>query len=121
MAELRVSLPEPLQRFVKERIESASFTDEGDYIRSLVTEDQQRVAAEKRLTEMISDRLRAEPTLSASELETFRRRYWLRWLELKSEIADGLTSLEESSEVLDDDFASRVGRRGREKLARSQS
>jgi len=91
---MNISLPEMLKRFVKERVKAARYSNPSDYVRSLIREDQRRVAAEQFLDEMVAKNLAAHPTTSPDKLEKLRAGYWSRLLELKAEIEKGLASLD---------------------------
>ena len=61
---MNISLPEALKRFVKERVRAARYSNPSDYVRSLIREDQRRVAAEQLLEEMLAKHLEAHPATS---------------------------------------------------------
>jgi putative addiction module CopG family antidote len=116
---MNISLPEALKRFVKERVKAARYSNPSDYVRSLIREDQRRVAAEQLLEDMITKHVAANPNISPEKLEKARAEYWSRWIELKAEIDRGLTSLErDGGRELNHDLVEGVKRRGRERLAR---
>jgi antitoxin ParD1/3/4 len=114
---MNISLPEPLKRFVKERTKSADYSNPSDYVRSLIREDQRRLAATNLLDEMVAKHLAANPETPAAKLEKLRNDFWTRWTELKSEIDMGLASLDrDGGKELNDDMLSTIKRRGRERL-----
>ena len=118
---MNISLPEALKRFVKERTKSADYSNPSDYVRSLIREDQRRLAATNLLDEMVAKHLAANPAIPAAKLEKLRNDFWTRWTELKSEIDMGLASLDrDGGKELNDDMLSNVKRRGRERLNNSK-
>ena len=119
---MNISLPEALKRFVKERVRAARYSNPSDYVRSLIREDQRRVAAEQLLEEMLAKHLEAHPATSPEKLGNLRAEYWSRWIELKAEIDKGLSSLDrDGGRELNDHLVEDVKRRGRERLARSRA
>ena len=117
---MNISLPEALKRFVKERTKSADYSNPSDYVRSLIREDQRRLAATNLLDEMVAKHLAANPATSAAKLEKLRNDFWTRWTELKSEIDMGLASLDRNDgKELNDDMLTNIKRRGRERLNNS--
>jgi antitoxin ParD1/3/4 len=122
MTTMNISLPEALKRFVKERTKSANYSNPSDYVRSLIRDDQRRLAAERLLEGMLEKHLLAHPSASPAELEELRSEYWLRWTELKNDIDTGLTSLEQGhSRKLDRSIAEDVKARGSKRLAASKT
>lgn len=118
---MNISLPEKLKSFVRERTKSANFSNPSDYVRSLIREDQRRVAAEKLLEELIDKHLAARPVMKPEELDKLRAEYWARWIELKAEIDRGIASLDQDEgREFDRDLVEKIKRRGRERLARSR-
>ena len=114
---MNISLPEALKRFVKERTKSADYSNPSDYVRSLIREDQRRLAATNLLDEMVAKHLAANPATPAAMLEKLRNDFWTRWTELKSEIDMGLASLDrDGGKELNDDMLTNIKRRGREHL-----
>ncbi|WP_176473133.1 ribbon-helix-helix domain-containing protein [Sphingomonas lenta] len=49
MANVSISLPESMQRWVLARVEDGSYLDESDYVRDLIRQDQRRSGSESRL------------------------------------------------------------------------
>ena len=118
---MNISLPEALKRFVKERTKSADYSNPSDYVRSLIREDQRRLAATNLLDEMVAKHLAANPETPAAKLEKLRNDFWTRWTELKSEIDTGLASLDrDGGKELNDDMLSNIKYRGRERLNNSK-
>jgi putative addiction module CopG family antidote len=118
---MNISLPEKLKRFVRERAKSAHFSNPSDYVRSLIREDQRRVAAEKLLEELIARHLSTRPTTKPAELDKLRAEYWARWIELKAEIDRGIASLDrDEGKEFDRNLIEEVKQRGRERLAHSR-
>jgi antitoxin ParD1/3/4 len=119
---MNISLPEALKRFVRDRVKASHYSNPSDYVRSLIREDQRRVAAERLLDELVAKHLAAHPSTSPEKLDKLRAEYWSRWAELKTEIDRGLASLDrEGGRKLDRHLVEDVKRRGRERLARSQA
>lgn len=115
---MNISLPEALKRFVKERTKVANYSNPSDYVRSLIREDQRRLAATTLLDEMLAKHLAANPATPATKLEKLRGEFWTRWTELKSEIDAGLTSLDQNGgKELNADMLASIKRRGRDRLA----
>lgn len=115
---MNISLPEALKRFVKERSKTANYSNPSDYVRSLIREDQRRLAAQGLLDELLAKNLASSPAASPEQLEKLRGQFWVRWSELKAEIDTGLASLErDGGKKLDADLAEGIKRRGRERLA----
>ena len=119
---MNISLPEALKRFVRERTKTANYSNPSDYVRSLIRDDQRRLAAERLLEQMLGKHMTANPTASPASVEKLRAEYWARWSELKGEIDKGLLSLEtKGGRTLDRSLADDVKSRGRERLARSKA
>ena len=119
---MNISLPEALKRFVKERSKAANYSNPSDYVRSLIRDDQRRLAAEKLLTQMVAKHMATNPTTSPESLEKLRAEFWTRWVELKSEIEKGLASIEANgSAPLNRAFVDDIKSRGRERLARAKA
>jgi antitoxin ParD1/3/4 len=119
---MNISLPEALKRFVKERTKSADYSNPSDYVRSLIREDQRRLAATNLLDEMVAKHLVANPATPAAKLEKLRNDFWTRWTELKSEIDMGLASLDrDGGKDLNDDMLINIKRRGRERLGNAKA
>ena len=115
---MNISLPEALKRFVKERTKVANYSNPSDYVRSLIREDQRRLAATTLLDEMLAKHLATNPATPAAKLEKLRGEFWTRWTELKSEIDAGLTSLDQNGgKELNADMLANIKHRGRERLA----
>jgi len=118
---MNISLPEKLKRFVRERAKSAHFSNPSDYVRSLIREDQRRVAAEKLLEELVTKHLATQPTARPEELDKLRAEYWARWIELKAEIDRGLASLDrDGGREFDRNLIEEIKQRGRRRLAHSR-
>lgn len=118
---MNISLPEKLKRFVKECAKSAQFSNPSDYVRSLISEDQRRVAAEKLLDELVAKHLATEPTTKPEDLDKLRAAYWARWIELKAQIDRGLACLDlNGGREFDRNLVEEIKQRGRERLARSR-
>ena len=118
---MNISLPEALKRFVKERTKSADYSNPSDYVRSLIREDQRRLAATNLLDELVAKYLAANPATPGAKLETLRNDFWMRWTELKSEIDLGLTSLDrDGGKELNGDMLTRIKRRGRERRSNAK-
>lgn len=118
---MNISLPEKLKRFVRERAKSAHYSNPSDYVRSLIREDQRRVAAEKLLEDLIIRHLAAQPAAKPEEVDKLRAEYWARWIELKAEIDRGITSLDRGeAREFDRNLVEEVKQRGRERLIRSR-
>jgi putative addiction module CopG family antidote len=119
---MNISLPEALKRFVKERTKVANYSNPSDYVRSLIREDQRRLAATNLLDQMIAKHIAANPTTSPAKLEKLRGEFWTRWTELKTEIDSGLASLDQNGgKELNADMLANIKRRGRERLAVSKA
>ena len=119
---MNISLPEALKRFVKERTKGANYSNPSDYVRSLIREDQRRLAATSLLDDMIAKHILANPTTSPAKLEKLRSEFWTRWTELKTEIDVGLASLDQNGgKELNADMLANIKRRGRERLASSKA
>lgn len=119
---MNISLPEALKRFVKERTKGANYSNPSDYVRSLIREDQRRLAATKLLDEMVAKHLAANPDTPASKLEKLRGEFWTRWTELKAGIDAGLASLDQDGgKELNADMLANIKRRGRERLAKTKA
>ena len=119
---MNISLPEALKRFVKERTKVANYSNPSDYVRSLIREDQRRLAATKLLDEMVAMHLAANPDTPASKLEKLRGEFWTRWTELKAGIDAGLASLDQDGgKELNADLLANIKRRGRERLAKTKA
>ncbi len=94
MATMNISLPDALRDFVKERVEQDAYSNPSDYVRSLIREDRQRMAAEK----MRDSRIEA----------------------LRQSVFQGVKDAE-AGRVHDlDDVVVRVKQRGRERLAKRE-
>ena len=118
---MNISLPEALKRFVKERSKAANYSNPSDYMRSLIRDDQRRLAAEKLLTQMVAKHLAANPATSPESLENLRAEFWSCWIELKGEIDKGLASIEKHGTApLDRSLVEDIKSRGREYLARAK-
>ncbi len=119
---MNISLPEALKRFVKERTKAANYSNPSDYVRSLIREDQRRQAATSLLEDMVTKHLAANPTASAAKLDKLRAEFWTRWTELKSEIDQGLVSLDrDGGKKFDQNMVEEIKRRGRERLASAKA
>ena len=119
---MNISLPDALKRFVKERTKVANYSNPSDYVRSLIREDQRRLAASQLLDDMVAKHLAANPHTPADKLEKLRGEFWTRWSELKSGIDAGLASLDQhGGKELNADMLANIKRRGRERLANAKS
>jgi Arc/MetJ-type ribon-helix-helix transcriptional regulator len=119
---MNISLPEKLKRFVRERAKSAHFSNPSDYVRSLIREDQRRVAAEMLLEELVAKHLAVRPATKPEELDELRAEYWARWIELKAEIDRGIASLDRGEgREFNRNLIEEVKRRGRGRLSRSRT
>ena len=118
---MNISLPEALKSFVKERTKKANYSNPSDYVRSLIREDQRRLAATNLLDDMVAKHLAANPTTSAAKLEKLRGEFWARWTELKSDIDMGLASLDhDGGKILNSDMLANIKARGRDRLAKAK-
>ena len=119
---MNISLPEALKRFVKERSRAANYSNPSDYVRSLIRDDQRRLAAENLLNRMVSEHMAANLATSPESLEKLRAEFWTRWIELKGEIDKGLASIAANgSAPLNRPFVEDIKSRGRERLARAKA
>ena len=66
---MNISLPEALKIFVKERTKKANYSNPSDYVRSLIREDQRRLAATNLLDDMVAKHLAANPEAPAAKLK----------------------------------------------------
>jgi antitoxin ParD1/3/4 len=94
MATMNISLPDALRDFVKERVEQDAYSNPSDYVRSLIREDRQRLAAEK----MRDSRIEA----------------------LRQSVFQGVKDAEAGRMHDLDDVVVRVKQRGRERLAKRE-
>ena len=118
---MNISLPEALKSFVKERTKKANYSNPSDYVRSLIREDQRRLAATNLLDDMVAKHLAANPTTSLAKLEKLRAEFWARWTELKSDIDIGLASLDhDGGKILNSDMLANIKARGRDRLAKAK-
>jgi antitoxin ParD1/3/4 len=119
---MNISLPETLKRFVQERTKGANYSNPSDYVRSLIREDQRRLAATSLLDDMVAKHLAANPTATPAKLEKLRAEFWSRWNELKSDIDAGLASLDrDGGKALDTNLVSDIKSRARKKLASAKT
>ncbi len=119
---MNISLPEALKSFVKERTKGANYSNPSDYVRSLIREDQRKLAATNLLDDMLVKHISANPTTSPAKLGKLRGEFWTRWAELKTDIDIGLASLGQAGgKELNADMTTNIKRRGRERLASSKS
>ena len=119
---MNISLPEALKRFVKERSKSANYSNPSDYVRSLIRDDQRRLAAEKLLTQMVAKHMAVNSSTSPDNTEKLRAEFWTRWIERKGEIDKGLASIEANGAApLDRALVDDIKSRGRERLARAKA
>ena len=100
----------------------ANYSNPSDYVRSLIRDDQRRLAAEKIWEQMLAKHVSSNPGTSPANIEKFRTEFWLRWHQLKAEIDKGLVSLESSGgRAFDRALAASVKARGRQRLARTKA
>ena len=119
---MNISLPEALKRFVKERTKTANYSNPSDYVRSLIRDDQRHQAAQALLEEMVANHLATHPTADVAKLNKLRSEYWTRWNEIKTEIDQGLLSLDrDGGKELNSTMVEDIKRRGRERLARRKA
>jgi putative addiction module CopG family antidote len=119
---MNISLPEALKSFVKERTKKANYSNPSDYVRSLIREDQRRLAATNLLDDMVAKHLAANPATPAAKLEKLRGEFWARWTELKSDIDVGLASLDhDGGKILNSDMLANIKNRGRDRLAKAKA
>ena len=119
---MNISLPEALKSFVKERTKKANYSNPSDYVRSLIREDQRRLAATTLLDEMVAKHLAANPTTPGAKLEKLRGEFWARWTELKTDIDQGLASLDHNGgKILNADMLTNIKTRGRNRLAKAKT
>jgi putative addiction module CopG family antidote len=119
---MNISLPEALKSFVKERTKTANYSNPSDYVRSLIRDDQRRLAAQSLLDDMLAKHLAANPTASPAKLEKLRGEFWARWNTLKSDIDIGLLSLDrDGGKQLDANMVAGIKRRGRERLGSAKA
>ena len=119
---MNISLPEALKSFVKERTKTANYSNPSDYVRSLIREDQRRLAAARLLDGMLAKYLASDPGAKPQQIEKLRGEFWARWSELKADIDTGLLSLErDGGKELNDALAADIKRRGRERLASAKA
>ena len=119
---MNISLPEALKSFVKERTKKANYSNPSDYVRSLIREDQRRLAATNLLDDMVAKHLSAKPATPAAKLEKLRGEFWARWTELKSDIDAGLASLDhDGGKILDADMLASIKSRGRDRLDKAKA
>ena len=119
---MNISLPQALKSFVKERTKTANFSNPSDYVRSLIREDQRRLAAANLLDEMLAKHLASNPAAKPQQLEKLRGEFWTRWSELKTDIDTGLVSLDlDGGKELNGELVADIKRRGRERLARAKA
>jgi len=65
---ISVELPEPMQRFVDERVRQGPYADSADYLRDLVRRDREARAAD-RLQELVQEGLNSGPASPLTEAE----------------------------------------------------
>ena len=119
---MNISLPESLKSFVKKRSKTANYSNPSDYVRSLIRDDQRRLAAEKLLSQMVGKHMATNPSTSPENLEKLSAEFWKRWIELKGEIDKGFASIEASGATpLDRAFVEDVKSRGRQRLAHAKA
>ena len=119
---MNISLPEALKRFVKERSRAANYSNPSDYVRTLIRDDQRRLAAEKLLNQLVAKHMAANPATSPEGMEKLRAEFWTRWIELKGEIDKGIASIEANGAApLNSAFVEDIKSRGRERLARAKA
>ncbi|MDP1647332.1 MAG: type II toxin-antitoxin system ParD family antitoxin [Rubrivivax sp.] len=71
---LQVDLPEPLRRYVDERVQRGDYADAGEYLRDLVRRDHEAQAVQ-RLRELIEEGLASGPARPMTEAD---------WTELRA-------------------------------------
>lgn len=69
-ATMNISLPEPLKKFVDSQIKSGGYAGASDYVRELIRDDQQRIAAEQ-LRALIAEGLTSGAPTPAD------KKYWV--------------------------------------------
>jgi antitoxin ParD1/3/4 len=69
MSIVNVSLPDPLMVFVDEQVKRGGFDSTADYVRQLIRDQQQRLAAD-RLRELIAEGLASGPVVAVT------KEYW---------------------------------------------
>ena len=68
-ATMNISLPEPLKKFVDSQVKDGGYSGVSDYVRELIRDDQQRVAAEQ-LRTLIAEGLASGAPVAAD------KKYW---------------------------------------------
>lgn len=68
-ATMNISLPEPLKNFVDSQVKQGGYSGASDYIRDLIRDDEQRVAADK-LRGLIAEGLASGAPIAAD------KKYW---------------------------------------------
>lgn len=68
-ATMNISLPEPLKNFVDSQVKQGGYSGVSDYIRDLIRDDEQRVAADK-LRGLIAEGLASGAPVAAD------KKYW---------------------------------------------
>lgn len=63
---MSISLPETLKAFIHDRVEDGHFSNQSDYIRTLVREDEQRQARE-RLERMLAEGIASGEPVAADD------------------------------------------------------
>lgn len=63
---LNVSLPEPLRRFVEEKVASGEHGSASDYIRSLIYQAQERETEQERLEALLLEGLESGPGIAVT-------------------------------------------------------
>lgn len=57
MASVSVSLPEPMQRWIRARVEDGSYLDESDYLRDLIRQDQRCLLDDEHIAARVAEGL----------------------------------------------------------------
>lgn len=114
---MNISLPEALKSFVQERTKKANYSNPSDYVRSLIREDQRRLAATNLLGDMLAKYLVSNSETPTATHEKLSAEFWTRWNELRSEIDCGLVSLDQGGgKVLDTNMLENIKSRGRARM-----
>lgn len=105
---------------VKERSKAANFSNPSDYVRSLIREDQRRLAAQALFDEMLAKHLASNPAPTPAQLEKLRGKFWTQWNEAMIDV--GIAFLErDGGRELNTDLIEGIIRRGREWLTSTKA